>query len=90
MRPCACASAGPRSTAVATVHNAEAVAPARVPVLFEPFRSSGRGRARGVGLGLGLYISRAIVEAHGEVDRRHRQRGRGDHVHGMLPRQARR
>ncbi len=47
------------------IHNAGAVPPDLLPVLFDPFRGT---RARGEGsrgLGLGLFISAQIVQAHG-------------------------
>ncbi|MDC0666740.1 CHASE domain-containing protein [Nannocystis radixulma] len=76
---------------VATVHNAEAVAPARVPVLFEPFRSSGARPEHGAsGLGLGLYISRAIVEAHGGSIAVAASEAEGTTFTVVLPRQTRR
>jgi signal transduction histidine kinase len=36
-----------------------------LPVLFDPFRSTGEKRQGASGLGLGLFISRQIVLAHG-------------------------
>ena len=47
------------------VHNeGVAIAPALVPVLFEPFRRGDGAASRPRGLGLGLYITREIVRAH--------------------------
>jgi two-component system sensor histidine kinase/response regulator len=47
-----------------SVHNAGAIRPDILPVLFDPFRS-GRERNSRDGLGLGLFIVHQIVEAHG-------------------------
>lgn len=48
----------------ATVHNAGAIPPETLAVLFEPFRGPGR-QHHTQGLGLGLFISLHIVRAHG-------------------------
>jgi signal transduction histidine kinase len=47
-----------------SVHNAGAVPPEVLPVLFEPFRGNARYQ-RTRGLGLGLFITQQIVAAHG-------------------------
>jgi signal transduction histidine kinase len=47
------------------VHNkGPAIAPALLPVIFEPFRRGESAGPRPRGLGLGLYITREIVRAH--------------------------
>jgi signal transduction histidine kinase len=48
------------------VHNHGIVEPEVLPVLFEPFRGTGK-RHHTRGLGLGLFITRQIVAAHGGV-----------------------
>jgi signal transduction histidine kinase len=48
----------------AQIHNAGAIAPDTMAVLFEPFRGTSR-RHHTQGLGLGLFIARQIVHAHG-------------------------
>ncbi len=52
------------TSVVAFVHNAGAVAPDILPVIFEPFRGRNK-QQKTQGLGLGLFISRQIVAAHG-------------------------
>jgi signal transduction histidine kinase len=75
---------------VATVHNAGAIAPALLPVVFEPFRATGaRPEAGASGLGLGLYITRAIVEAHGGSVTVAAAEGAGTTFTVTLPRAAR-
>jgi signal transduction histidine kinase len=52
-----------------SVHNAGAIPPELLHVLWEPFQSRRNGRGRSQGLGLGLYIVQQIVLAHqGRVD----------------------
>jgi signal transduction histidine kinase len=76
---------GREGDVVATVHNqGEAIAPALLPTIFEPFRH-GEGSARG--LGLGLHIVREIVRSHGgAVDVRSGAEGTTFRV--SLPRRA--
>jgi PAS domain S-box-containing protein len=47
------------------VHNDGMIPDQLLPVLFEPFRSTGEKRQGASGLGLGLYISKQVVLAHG-------------------------
>ena len=47
------------------IHNAGAVPPDLLPVLFDPFRGTRARREGSQGLGLGLFISAQIVQAHG-------------------------
>jgi len=62
---------GERTFVRLSVHNAGAVEPALMPVLFEAFagldgaQPNAEQRASRRGLGLGLYISREITRAHG-------------------------
>jgi len=53
----------PEAVAIA-VHNAGAIAPDMLPVLFEPYRGTSR-QHQTQGLGLGLFITQQIVRAHG-------------------------
>jgi signal transduction histidine kinase len=48
------------------VHNhGDAISPEFMPLLFDPFKRSGKPQGRSDGLGLGLFISHCIVTAHG-------------------------
>jgi signal transduction histidine kinase len=60
---------------VLEVKNAGAIAPAVLPIIFEPFRSGkDRKEDQSSGLGLGLYITRQIVFAHsGSIEARSTQ-----------------
>ncbi len=57
--------AGEHDDVTLSVHNAGAIRPDVLPVLFDPFRSGRAGGSRRDGLGLGLFIVNQIVEAHG-------------------------
>lgn len=41
------------------------IAPAFLPLLFDPFRRERKPEGRSAGLGLGLYISERIIKGHG-------------------------
>jgi PAS domain S-box-containing protein len=66
------------------------IAPALMPVLFEPFSrgSALRDTSHGRGLGLGLYIAREIVSAHGGTIAVESTREEGTTFTVRLPRAA--
>ena len=47
------------------VHNAGAIPPAILPLIFDPWRGTRRSGPGRLGLGLGLFIVRAIARSHG-------------------------
>ncbi|MES2740151.1 MAG: hybrid sensor histidine kinase/response regulator [Pseudomonadota bacterium] len=57
--------AGAPQRVVLTVANQGAIAPASLPLIFEPFHQGGDSRGGAQGLGLGLYTVRTFVQAHG-------------------------
>lgn len=61
------AQAGRRKVAVTVYNEGEGVAEADVPFIFDRFYKSDKSRSQDkTGAGLGLYISKTIMEAHGE------------------------
>jgi CheY-like chemotaxis protein len=63
--PVRVAIAGDDDAITVRIHNAGAIAPEVLPVMFDPFRSRATGSHSTHGLGLGLFISREIARAHG-------------------------
>jgi signal transduction histidine kinase len=57
---------GESDRVVAAVHNANAIPPDLLPLIFDPFRRAAeRRRLKSTGLGLGLYLAMQIVREHG-------------------------
>ena len=52
-------------TVILSITNGGAIPAAKLPTVFDPFRSREAHRSRGDGLGLGLYIVEQIARAHG-------------------------
>jgi signal transduction histidine kinase len=69
------------------VHNAGAIPPETLAVLFEPFRGTSR-QHHTQGLGLGLFITRQIVHAHGGTIEAASTEASGTSIRIALPRAA--
>jgi signal transduction histidine kinase len=62
---CVLAEAEGTDAVLRVTNRGPAIAPERLPTIFEPFRERANERGRPRGLGLGLYIVKEIAQAHG-------------------------
>jgi PAS domain S-box-containing protein len=77
------------ATVTMTVHNqGTPIAPAFLPLLFNPFARGSKPRGPSAGLGLGLYVSERIVDAHGGKLTVQSSRETGTRFEVTLPRKA--
>ncbi|MEN6312744.1 MAG: HAMP domain-containing sensor histidine kinase [Clostridiaceae bacterium] len=73
---------------IAVADNGEGIAPERIPLLFERYKSRDSANnpiSRSTGTGLGLFICKHIVEAHGGGIWIESREGAGTTVHFTLP-----